>query len=184
MSLCFDPLILHSPDKSSPDDPPSFGNTRLGWAVGGPPGMWRLGSHAQGDQAFQVQGFWFFGTSFPSPSAPPQSCLGAKATQAPVIWYQPRSARPEGNTTDIFLFKFDFYFILKYSWLKFFFHCKAILIHLHIQRPHYSFGNSTEHTVITCLRKEIQRNNVVSVCVSESGLPYNEKKILINYISI
>ena len=48
----------------------------------------------------------------------------------------------------------------------------------------YRTGNSTEHTVITCLGKEIQRNNVVSVCVSESGLPYNEKKILINYISI
>ena len=40
----------------------------------------------------------------------------------------------------------------------------------------YSTGNSTKHTVITCLGKEIRRNSVVSVCVSESGLPYNEKK--------
>ena len=132
-----------------------LGTTRLGWAVGGPPGMWRLGSHAQGTRHSRSRVSDLLAHPFQLPQLPPpQSCLGAKAAQAPVIWHQPRSARPEGNTMGIFLFKFDFYIILKYSWFKmffFFFHCKGILIHLHIQMPHYSFGFfSPKHVITMC----------------------------------
>ena len=87
---------------SRPETPPSSGGTRLGFAAGGSPWVWRVWPHAEGDRKSRsTEGgrghiAW---TPSAAPSAPPQSSLGTQAcsgsrdvtpAQVPKAWGEER----------------------------------------------------------------------------------------------
>ena len=87
---------------SRPETPPSSGGTRLGFAAGGPPWVWRVWPPAEGNRKSRsMEGgrghiAW---TPSPAPSAPPQSSLGTQAcsgsrdvtpAQVPKAWGEER----------------------------------------------------------------------------------------------
>ena len=78
-----------------------LGCTRLGWTLGGPAWIWKLGSHPQGTRHSGSRRGSFAGTSSPAPSAPPQSSLGSQGCSAFRGVTAAQVPRPEGNTVDI-----------------------------------------------------------------------------------
>lgn len=87
----------------SPEAPPLWGCTRLGWALRG--GHLDLGSCAPRTRCSKFLGAPLLARPPQLPQLHPSAAVGPKNAQAPGIWQHPRSPRPEGNTIAIsFLF--------------------------------------------------------------------------------